>query len=36
MAVLLGIGLGTSGVKVLAINETGETFDSTNVSYPLL
>lgn len=36
MAVLLGIDLGTSGVKVLAVNETGDTLASTNVSYPLI
>ena len=36
MAILLGIDLGTSGVKVLAINEKGEALASTNVSYPLL
>jgi xylulokinase len=36
VAISLGIDLGTSGVKVLAINETGETLASTNVSYPLI
>jgi len=36
VAILLGIDLGTSGVKVLAINETGETLASTNISYPLI
>jgi len=36
VAILLGIDLGTSGVKVLAINEKGETLASTSVSYPLI
>jgi xylulokinase len=32
----LGVDLGTSGVKILAINEAGKTLASTNVSYPLI
>ena len=36
MPVLLGIDLGTSGVKVLAIDEKGKTLASTSVSYPLV
>jgi xylulokinase len=36
VAILLGVDLGTSGVKVLAINESGESLASTNVSYPLI
>ncbi len=36
MSVLLGIDLGTSGVKVLAVNEDGKALTSTSVSYPLL
>jgi xylulokinase len=36
MSILLGIDLGTSGVKVLAINNAGHTLAAVNVSYPLL
>jgi len=36
VAILLGVDLGTSGVKVLAINEQGKTLASTNVTYPLI
>ena len=36
MAILLGIDLGTSGVKVLAINENGQALASVNQSYPLI
>ncbi len=31
MSVLLGIDLGTSGVKVLAVNEDGKVLTSTNL-----
>ena len=36
MAVLLGIDLGTSGVKVLAIDEKGKTLATVTENYPLL
>jgi xylulokinase len=36
LAVLLGIDLGTSGVKVLAITEKGKTLASSSVNYPLI
>ena len=36
MPVLLGIDLGTSGVKVLAITADGKMLASVNVTYPLL
>jgi xylulokinase len=36
VATLLGIDLGTSGVKVIAMNETGELLASSSVSYPLI
>jgi xylulokinase len=36
VGVLLGVDLGTSGVKVLAINENGESLASTSTNYPLI
>jgi len=36
MSILLGIDLGTSGVKILAIDEKGNTISSSTVTYPLL
>lgn len=36
MAVLLGIDLGTSGVKVLAIDESGQTLAAKSETYPLI
>lgn len=36
MSYLLGVDIGTSGTKVLAINETGKIAASTSAEYPLL
>ena len=36
MAYLLGIDIGTSGTKVLAIDETGKVAASVTEEYPLL
>jgi xylulokinase len=36
MAILLGIDLGTSGIKILAVNEKGEILASASEAYPLI
>jgi len=36
MAIFLGIDLGTSGIKILAVNEKGEILASASEAYPLI
>jgi xylulokinase len=36
LAILLGIDLGTSGVKILAVNEKGKVITTTSAEYPLI